>query len=60
MNVIDWPPYFFLIAAAFGTLGAAMAALAGECSRRSLCPRRRDAHRNEQSRHGDASCYDTH
>ena len=28
MNVIDWPPYFALIAAAFGTLGAAMVALA--------------------------------
>jgi hypothetical protein len=26
MNVIFCPPYFFLIAAAFGTLGAAMAA----------------------------------
>src|SRR5438874_13563495 len=31
-NVIFWPPYFFLIAAAFGTLGAGIAAAACGCA----------------------------
>ena len=45
MNVIDWPPYFALIALAFGTGGAPIAvAEAGTC-RPSGC----DAERDDES-----------
>ena len=52
MNVIDWPPYFALIALAFGT-GGALIALA-EVAR--VVPAEAMLSETSESQQGDGSC----